>query len=354
MLSFGDLDRLRDMAGRMGWPVPSDAQSDAIFGRLQQQLLNDPLVKRYVQHLNAGNSPRNTEPWQAVGEQRYAAFLVLGAAMPNSGVSFAYLNETAPKMLAVTVALRILMAQPYLWQTEVEDLIRAAPLPEHILSRQVLPYPAMFFSYETSYGWNAAEGIEFQGTRFGGAMLQALSARLGVNRWDHVELNWQLLFDVQDGCSIVHDMTGGGKCALAQIGFHYGWRYPQDFPEGPERAGLSVLLKRLAFIKSPFVVTEQQRLPRPIRRELQRLQPGKTEPVVNVVRLRRALVEPRPGDAQEPERDSPAWRHHWWVTGHFRAQWMPSTRSHNVIWIAPYVKGPLDKPLLDRVYVVDR
>ena len=76
---------------------------------------------------------------------------------------------------------------------------------------------------------------------------------------------------------------------------------------------------------------------------------------VHVVELRRDVRErlARPdNDGTLPSRD---WRHHWWVSGHYRAQWMPSTQSHKVMWIAPYLKGALDKPLLDRrVYVVDR
>jgi hypothetical protein len=40
------------------------------------------------------------------------------------------------------------------------------------------------------------------------------------------------------------------------------------------------------------------------------------------------------------------WTHRWLVNGHWRSQWMPSAQRHEQRWIAPYVKGPADKPFV--------
>lgn len=38
----------------------------------------------------------------------------------------------------------------------------------------------------------------------------------------------------------------------------------------------------------------------------------------------------------------------WWVRGHERNQYIPSTGGHEKIWIDPYLKGPDDKPIKER------
>jgi hypothetical protein len=42
------------------------------------------------------------------------------------------------------------------------------------------------------------------------------------------------------------------------------------------------------------------------------------------------------------------------VNGHVRAQWYPSEQAHRLIWIAPYLKGPEDAPMLTHAYKVAR
>jgi hypothetical protein len=42
--------------------------------------------------------------------------------------------------------------------------------------------------------------------------------------------------------------------------------------------------------------------------------------------------------------EGPDWQYRWITRGHWRNQWYPSLGEHRQIWIAPYVKGPEDKP----------
>jgi hypothetical protein len=74
-------------------------------------------------------------------------------------------------------------------------------------------------------------------------------------------------------------------------------------------------------------------------------------PEIVVVTLR------RPAGNRETS-DGPGfveWSHRWIVGGHWRNQYLPSQQRHEPRWIAPYVKGPDDKPLVtDRVYQLVR
>lgn len=85
---------------------------------------------------------------------------------------------------------------------------------------------------------------------------------------------------------------------------------------------------------------------RPERRRCARI--GLPQDVL-VVRLRRRSLD---DDSADPtESGTVEWSHRWLVSGHWRNQWLPSRASHRVQWIAGYIKGPTEKPLVikDRV-----
>lgn len=64
-------------------------------------------------------------------------------------------------------------------------------------------------------------------------------------------------------------------------------------------------------------------------------------PDVQVITLRRARTH-----TEATQEQSVDWSHRWIVGGHWRSQWLPSARRHEPRWIAPYIKGPPDKPLV--------
>lgn len=63
--------------------------------------------------------------------------------------------------------------------------------------------------------------------------------------------------------------------------------------------------------------------------------------LIRVVRLRRQKAH-----TDEVLETGVDWTHRWMVNGHWRNQWLPSVKAHRLQWIAPYVKGPEDKPLV--------
>lgn len=83
----------------------------------------------------------------------------------------------------------------------------------------------------------------------------------------------------------------------------------------------------------------RQRPSRPSRKRVAKA--GWEEKYVTVVTLR------RPKQPTSGEHANVDWTHRWVVSGHWR--WQPyKDGTHRQIWIAPYVKGPDDKPLVVR------
>lgn len=107
---------------------------------------------------------------------------------------------------------------------------------------------------------------------------------------------------------------------------------------------------RLTFQKIAVIHKERQ-----VRQAVRRaVREGITVPdpgTINVVKLRREQQHPSgdPSHVQE-------WSHRWWVQGFWRNQWYPSLGRHQAVYIHPFIKGPLDKPLIlkDRIYSLER
>jgi hypothetical protein len=299
-----------------------------------EEYQGDPLVRSYVhRHMEAvrrqGRPESNSEGWCAVGEQRVAAFTV--AAQMSGGIptfSKRIPLDKARIMEPVLLAL-LLGAQPYLWKSDMMLVAKSAPMPRHVLSRGLLPFPAMFWSFEdaapNSMGgvtdWMLIAEDSSDGSEGGFITFMPNTAHVGPNAATSIEIN----------------------------GYAYGKTFPDDF--GKRADTVQMLLQMLALLASPHVELEEPSVPRPIRRDYVRQGRAQAYKLPHVVKLRRAALDAQRAHA---EASSVAWQHQWWVSGHYRAQWMPSTQDHQVRWIAPYLKGPADKPILEKVYSVER
>jgi hypothetical protein len=159
---------------------------------------------------------------------------------------------------------------------------------------------------------------------------------------------------------VIHDILvdDGQPFRIAGGTLHYGSRYPEDvrlqrpptLPTDSETI-LDVVLKFLSFLNSPYIRAEAEMIERPVRRRTARVNEAEANKRVHVVALRRPTV---PGASPSSPTEGTNWKHQWWVTGHHRAQWYARERAHKVIWIAPHLKGPADKPVLEKVYTVKR
>jgi hypothetical protein len=78
-------------------------------------------------------------------------------------------------------------------------------------------------------------------------------------------------------------------------------------------------------------------------------------PTCNVVHMRR--LDRRGHDSSVGDGAAVDWQCQWLVRGHWRQQFHPKAGRHVPRWIAPYTKGPDDKPMKTPkpiVFVVER
>lgn len=314
-------------------PIPTDVAQE-FREKALRNLVQNPILRQYQQHIDNPARATNNEPWHALGERYYAAVILFAASM-NEEVQVIGLGPKAPReSMLVSLALIVMQSTPYLWSDAMEKLADAAPLPKHIVSRDVMPHPVMFWSRETAYRIPAANGLFPEG-----------------------ENNWMALFNAGHQMVIVGDFAGVEYEPIREVkdlkiliqSLPFGQRWPDDY--GNTGGSVDRVLKRCAFLASPYIESKGQGLARHHRRQMERAGLEPPEERIHVVKLRRSLSEPTGATRDHGEIE---WQHQWWVSGHYRAQWYPSKGEHKVIWLAPYLKGPTDKPVLEKIYAVLR
>lgn len=151
------------------------------------------------------------------------------------------------------------------------------------------------------------------------------------------------------GIRLFYDVVGGDHYLQAWHGPHpFEWAVGEtrDFDKMKDYAYTyirridQILFAALAFMKQRIAIPTRTRPARATRR---RLPACDVEPVLQVIKLRRAShpAHHKPND----ETESVDWQCRWLVGGHWRRQWYPKRNLHQPLWIAPYVKGPEDKPV---------
>lgn len=272
-------------------------------------------------------------PRDIVTEQRRLAMLAQDYARTRAGGSGE--NAVMRDAFVHRIATAIGSAVPFSWSRESVALALSSPLPEHIVANasELLPFPAMWWRFEGDQPLS-------RGGRASG---------------------WLVLSDLESVDVIAIEETppdalADGRKLRPGLGFAYeivrtGVRFPVDI-DPLDLDAATKLLSLLAFASSRYVTlravkpsTDEQRA------RLSRRGMSVIEPDVIVVTLRAPSMRPRVEGATRTGRD---WSHRWVVRGHHRAQWYPSMAAHRVVWIAPHIKGPADKPLKDQLYAVVR
>ena len=312
------------------------AATQRLLDRLAERVRCDPLFQQYAQsalaHTQTGRDFRHTAPWMAQGERLYTVAML--AFPETSGLLkldiFGGRTEQPHAWVRATIGMLLMMAATYYWSNEIDAVARELPLPRHVIGR-AMPHPIMFMSTETAHRVrNAATGESLGG-----------------------DMNWMLLVDRGDQLDILSDIQAPSEDRYAIVGgtIKYGQTYPDDFRSGGMIRGTETVLRKLAFINSPYIEKASVPLPRTIRRRVEAVR--KEDASHSTIVLRRALPTPS-GAAQQATGGASGFNHQWWVSGHIRAQWYPSEKAHRLIWIAPYIKGPPDKPMKQQTYAVVR
>jgi len=333
MLTFSALDALRAKFGEGVAPTLAEAEdmAQALRKTLSEHVVVQQLVREQELLHAMGREFRATAGWHALGEQLSFALAVITGHVDCRDVMF---KDESPDVARVRIAFGFVVGTPYLWSSEIADLVEAAPLPPHIISRDILPAPALWWSDEVASLLKHAgtgEAVDGDGSR-----------------------DFLFLMDAGDHLNLIFNIaTSDGRQRLSGGSVRYGVKYPDDLDPTVAKA-LEGILKRLAFLRSPYIATREEVAPRAWRREMQHKGHLGPDPPVRVVMLRREAK--RAVDAErDAQRRHVDWKHQWWVSGHYRSQWYPSKQAHEVVWIAPYLKGPADLPVGPaKVYVVKR
>lgn len=109
----------------------------------------------------------------------------------------------------------------------------------------------------------------------------------------------------------------------------------------------------MLMMQQKIALHHAERLPRHvIKRGIRAGLPDVSE--IRCITLRREKIDP--DGRYFGESGSINYSHRFMVSGHWKPQWYPSLGEHRVIYIAPYIKGPEDKPLIikDTVYALRR
>jgi len=314
---------------------PSEEVMREVLNSRYYLLRQDPLMLRYGNlAVNCGQTGVIiNEGWKALGEQKFNAASIACINIPY----YYYKNESyfegkkqAELFDRIRLSTGLSAAQTFVWKREVIDQLKDYPLPSCKISQEILPYPMTYHTFETS---------------------------IGMDIDNNLNVDWILFCHKPEyGIEVTHNV--GERCkdsAYMKVynGFiKYGMKYPPEKEEYSEKEikALGFMLSFFAFIKSPYIDVNRQKLPRFIRRNDYKDGDSEREREVSVVQLREDIRE----RLALYNSESKEWKHRWWVRGHYRNQWYPSTGTHEMVWIAPYIKGKEELPMLEKIYHVNR
>jgi len=335
-MSFADWfarHRFREPTLGTSAPASQELAREALH-RLRQNVL----LREYIGYTRSAPVIRHLQPWHARGEQLGMALTCYCAAahdpsLPSQVEFIGRRNEIPYETSMYILGARLESAVPYLWVDDVHQAVLCSPpVPSHVISPSILPHPLMFWSYARAYQvqLNSRDGAVTEG-----------------------ETNFVLIVAEPEGIGVIRDFTDRSRIGYVSSVLWYGKRYPEDTQHPDATADV---MRMLSFLRSDYVGKEETPLDRSQRRRLTRAgaPPAETEATIHVVTLRRPRTRPAVDEEAPVEGAKREWKHQWWVTGHHRAQWYPSEQAHHVKWIAPYPKGPHDKPMLEKVYKVQR
>lgn len=217
-----------------------------------------------------------------------------------------------------TLVRAVVNGDTYYIGPDICDLLQASvkSLPPTVLRPEIVPT-------QSGYVWFDKD-MYATGFPFNGLVWTAYDDGLGLST---------LCFQ-QDARGIMPVISGP---------WGYGDTHEREWPaDSPEVATgaveASAILGSLFLLLNQRILShEPEQVDRATRRRAADFRP---EPVVRVIKLRRTTQhESIPGE------HGVEWSCQWLVRGFWRQQWYPSLGIHQPKWIAPFVKGPADRPL---------
>ena len=233
------------------------------------------------------------------------------------------------------------MAPLYFWTSRVASVVEHASRSYPLEGEAFLPnLPQAFCVFERPPLWAVIDGVR-----------SGLSA-----------LSWTAGTDAATGALKLR-IRGlvwiGGRCTVC---FSVEIKNPLEIPAALDsdptfqeeaRAVYRWICSASMFVEQRIVENENATVGRHVARRAAKLHIPST---CNVVQMRR--LDRRRADGTTHNHEAALeWQCQWLVRGHWRQQFYPSAGRHVPRWIAPYIKGPNDKPMKSpqpTVFVVKR
>ncbi len=318
-MSFEELDALRLRDAKL----PSDvAAASRTLSATVDAVMSSPLTKEYLRMHPAGLDRVQT-PLDVLGERNV---LACALALSPDGPAVPLDPDRA------FLVLSMLLAVPMLWRHEMRELALESPLPRHVISRELLPFPYVWWAWE----WGAKQPDS--DVTYDGMVLAYRPEGLAV---------------IQVGATGDHSEPGDHQIELVaqQSVIPFGSVWPDDVPED-SRDAVEQILQMLSFLASPYIPKDARRMDRKLRKTLRRegATEAETETAVTFIDLRNPLATRRPPPTSEGRKLTKRVP----VMAHNKAQWYPSQKAHRVIYIPAHFRGPEDGPYSRNPYQVMR
>jgi hypothetical protein len=290
------------------------------------QLRRDPITQEYCRRVRAGGYAPLRDPIDVIGEMRVAA---LSIATGDTGLDIAQKLRPIEPSLRAHVSDSLMRAKPFLWEPEIWGTAWSMDVPDIAIGEDSVPAHPHYFSLTRDYFGFENPGEPVRYIRWVAFWTSPFNSNGGRIAWF-----------VQ--CIGAHHSDH----TASVYGIYFG-RSVSEIPE-PHSGNLKKVLALKAFADSPALAKEVVHAPRPMRRRSS----IRETPPATFVTLRKIAQTGAVTDIHDTSTRNYSTR--WLVSGHMRAQWYPSTSSHRLIYIAPHVKGPIDKPLKMTAYKVAR
>ena len=113
------------------------------------------------------------------------------------------------------------------------------------------------------------------------------------------------------------------------------------------------IYKMLTFLNMKVADIEERKVERSVRKQIKRNNPDRDYSPINIVKLRRVIYKGSAVPTDIGTESTFEYKGRFWVRGHWTQQpYGKGRKLRRPQYIDPYIKGPEDKPMIEKAYVV--
>lgn len=264
------------------------------------------------------------QPVETIAEQRVTAVVVMTSRFVTANDD----PVTPTPHERFLIQQTLLGAKPFYFSRHAFDLMQELAIPDHVVSDLPLPFPAVFITHEVCRSGTDING-EMPDTKFN--VDSSLLVRGADGRIDVVTFG------------SLGELTAEAEAEpfFTISSLETGVKFSEL------RGDTRQYVRFFAFINSSIPQIDELKLPRVFRHGCKTIAAHDT----SVVTLRAIDGAPSRDSTNDAQLER---KNRWLVRGHYRAQWYPGSKTHQLIWIDNHVKGPAGAPLKQTVYAVTR